>query len=101
MLSEELNEYGFELLSLICNVEGLRNKLIKFKADLQDYERNLLIIILADHRDEVNFIEDEEVLLDKIDDPDFLEDVYSTVSEGIVTFYDCKSNPLLSYELSV
>ena len=101
MLSEELNEYSFELLSLICNVEGLRNKLIKFKADLQDYERNLLIIILADHRDEVNFIEDEEVLLDKIDDPDFLEDVYSTVSEGIITFYDCESNPLLSYELSV
>lgn len=101
MLSEELNEYGFELLGLICNVEGLRNKLIKFKADLQDYEKNLLIIILADHRDEVNFIEDEEVLLNKLDDPDFLEDVYTTVSEGIVTFYDCKSNPLLSYELSV
>lgn len=101
MLSEELNEYGFELLNLICDVEGLRNRLIKFKADLQDYERSLLIIILSDHRNEVNFIEDEEILLDRMNDPDFLDEIYTTVSEGIVTFYDCKSNPLLSYELSV
>ena len=100
-MSEELNEYGFELLNLICDVEGLRNRLINFKADLQDYERSLLIIILSDHRNEVNFIEDEETILDRMNDPNFLDEIYTTVSEGIVTFYDRRSNPLLSYELSV
>ena len=99
MVSRELSEYTYELTNLICISEDLNIKLVKSKANLQEYERSLFTIIVAEHSDEVNFIESFEFIDSKLDDPEFLDGIYSTVSEGIITFYDADSHPLLTYEM--
>lgn len=99
MLSRQLSEFTYELANLVCLNEELHIKLIKSKADLQEYEKSLFTVIIADHSDEVNFIEDLEVIESKLDDPEFLDGIYSTVNEGVITFYDMDSHPLITYEM--
>jgi len=99
MLSEELSKYTYELANLICINEDLHIRLVKAKANLQEYERSLFILIVTEHFDEVNFLTDSDTILDKLDNSEFLDGIYSTVAEGIITFYDTNSLPLLTYEM--
>ena len=99
MLSKELSEYTYELANLICESEDLNIKLVKSKANLQEYESSLFILIVTEHSDEVNFLIDSDIIMDKLDNSEFLDGIYSTVAEGIITFYDVNSLPLLTYEM--
>lgn len=99
MLSKELSEYTYELANLICIIEDLQIKLVKSKANLQEYERSLFILVVTEHFDEVDFLVDSEIIMNKLDNSEFLDGIYSTVTEGIITFYDTNSLPLLTYKM--
>lgn len=101
MFSSELNEYGIELARMICLSADLHTKLVKAKADLQEYERSLFVVLVSDFYDEITFLEDPEVIIPKLDDIDFLDGLYSNVEDGVITFYDSTASPLITYRLSI
>lgn len=101
MLQEDLVNYSIELAKLVCLNEELHIKTIKAKANLQEFERSLFNIIVSNNCSGVIYNESISKLRNKLNDASFTEGIYSTMNEGIVTFYDADSNPLLTYQISL
>lgn len=101
MLQEDLVDYSIELARLVCLNEELHVKTIKAKANLQEFERSLFNIIVSNDCSGVIYNESVSMLRNKLNDTNFTDGIYSTIDEGIITFYDADSNPLLTYQINI
>lgn len=101
MLQENLVDYSIELARLVCLNEELHVKTIKAKANLQEFERSLFNIIVSNDCSGVIYNESVSILRNKLNDSNFTDGIYSTIDEGIITFYDADSNPLLTYQIDL
>lgn len=91
----ELLQYSVELIKMAVNKETLHKRLIIQTADLQNFESNLFKLCVLDFAEDVTFLKDKSFLLNKVTEDSYCDGVYSVISKGIITFYDCENSPLI------
>ena len=96
----ELLQYSVELTRMAVAREALQRKLIIQTADLQDFESNLFRLCVLDFAEEVDFLKDRSSLLQKLSDDNYCNEVYSTISNGIITFFYCNHTPLIQMTIN-
>lgn len=96
----ELLRYSVELMRMAVDKEDLHRKLIKHTADLQDFESNLFKLCVVELWHDVTFLKERTLLLRKVTDNSYCDEVYSVVSNGMITFFDCNDTPLIRLVLN-
>lgn len=87
-ISEDLINLSAELTEMSEVLQTLRHKVIVQTANIQAYESNLFKLCVTSFYNEVHFVEEREVLIEKIKDSEYCDSVYSEVSSKGIKFYD-------------
>ena len=97
----ELLQYSAELVRMTVKRDVLAKRLIVETADLQAFESDLFKLSVSEFAQDVTFLKDRDVLLQKVTDESYCESVRAVVSKGKITFYDYEHSPLIQLILNV
>lgn len=95
----EFLHYFKELLKMVVEIDSLRKELITRTADLQEYELNLFRLLVLNYYEGVTFLVDRATLINKLDNPEYCDKIYSISEYGVVTFYNDNNVPLIRVKL--
>lgn len=95
----EFLHYFKELFKMVAEIDSLRTELITRTADLQEYELNLFRLLVSDYYEGVTFLVDRVTLINKLDNPEYCDKIYSILEYGMITFYDDNNTPLIRVKL--
>ena len=95
----EFLHYFKELLKMVVEIDSLRKELITRTADLQEYELNLFRLLVLNYYEGVTFLVDRKTLINKLDNSEYCDKIYSILECGMVTFYSDNNVPLIRVKL--